>query len=618
MKIRTGRIKTVMTLFVMLGVKGQWLQADEVPRLFNDHPSSPFNAINVPAVDSQMLKPALDELLVDVSITVAGDGNYYLTGTWLKGGQKNGIYLWRSPDLANWQELGPVYDSGEQGSRYSAPEVHWFDGQFHLAAVDRWGCLRIMRSKKSEGPYQVSPCIVEDVTDPSLFRDDDGQVYLLWGRGFIAPLKKDLQSLAAEPKFIKPAHEAFADYSYPRGKDWAAADRVGDGGAFMKKIDGRYHLFANEVTGRMQSPTDDVFVAESDGIFGPYGMRYLAVPHAGQTSVFTASDGTLYATYSAQVADKYAAVRARPSLVPLERSDLRKRLRPAGSVRLEDTVTATRRVVLDAETLRDPSITLGGDGNYYLVGTQDGYGYRKGDGGVRLYRSADLQHWENAGWIWQWQDLGRDIPDNTMLWAPEFRYVKADDTYYLTFSLWEPRGRTWLFRSSSGKPEGPYENVTDSYLVEGIDGYIFEDDDGKVYFLWGGGLLGELNEQRNGFVNEPVRLQTVENHHVGYEGNALSKINGKYVLTGAEWNGDLRLWGTYDMMYGVSDSLSGPYSKALIGVPHAGHGTVFKDKNGDWWTTMFGNDMTAPFRLHFGLVPIEISEDMVVKPVMER
>lgn len=608
---------TKVLLALLFGIS-PILEADDSPKLFNDHPSSPFNAVNAPDAGAPKLEPSLDELLLDPSITLAGDEHYYLTGTWLHGGQKNGIYLWKSPDLENWKALGSIFDNGNQGSRYQAPEVHWFDGRFHLAAVDHWGCFRIMSSKNAEGPYAASDCILENISDPSLFRDDDGSVYLLWGRGYIAPLNDDLDGLAGEPKFIKPGRVAFEDYNYPAGKAWRAGDRVGEGGAFMRKIGGKYHLFANEVVGRMQSPTDDVFVAEADSIYGPYGLRYLAVPHAGQTTIFEAKDGTLYATYSAPVADQYAAVRARPSLVALERSDVRKRLRPSGQVRLEDTVTATRTVVLDAETLRDPSITLGGDGNYYLVGTQDGYGYRMGNGGVRLYRSENLQDWEAVDWIWQWEKIGYEMPETTMLWAPEFKYVKSDDTYYLTFSLWTGTGHSWLFRSTSGKPEGPYANVVDGHFVKGIDGYIFEDEDGKVYFLWGGGRIGELNEKRNGFVNDPVRLQTVENHHVGYEGNALSKINGRYVLSGAEWNGSLRLWGTYDMMYGVSDNLFGPYTKAVVGVPHAGHGTVFKDKKGNWWTTMFGNDMTAPFRLHFGLVPIEISEDMVVKPVMEH
>jgi len=95
---------------------------------------------------------------------------------------------------------------------------------------------------------------------------------------------------------------------------------------------------------------------------------------------------------------------------------------------------------------------------------------------------------------------------------------------------------------------------------------------------------------------------------VGYEGNALIKVGGVYFLTGAEWNGPLRTHGTYDMMYASSKTLMGPYSQRRIGAPHGGHGTPFRDKEGRYWYTMFGNDVTAPWRMHFGLVPIDIGD----------
>jgi xylan 1,4-beta-xylosidase len=172
-----------------------------------------------------------------------------------------------------------------------------------------------------------------------------------------------------------------------------------------------------------------------------------------------------------------------------------------------------------------------------------------------------------------------------MLWAPEIKYVKTDRNFYLTFSLWLPGGITFLYKSTTGKAEGSYVNVADSFLVRGIDGFIFEKDD-NAYLLWGGGRLGKFKNDRSGFIEEPKRLLTVDNTHVGYEGNCLTKIKGKYVLSGAEWNGPLRTHGTYDMMYGISDNLWGPYTSPTLAVPHAGHGTVFQDKSSHWWTTI--------------------------------
>ncbi len=588
-------------------------EEDKRNLLFKDHPSNPLNAVNAPGEHAKLLQPLFTHtLLKDVSITLAGN-TYYMTGTNLDK-PNNGIYLWQSDDLENWTALGAVYDA--KGERYTAPEIHYINNTFYLVFADVFGCIKTAQSEKAEGPYQSSGCLVENFADPSLFQDDDGKNYLLYGNGFIAPLNKSLTKVTGKATFIKPADDVYKRTDFSGGKDWPARNRIGEAGFFIKKLDGKYYAFANEVTGRMQTATDDVFAAVSDDLLGPYSGRYLAVPHAGQTTLFTSKAGQVYATYAAPLTDRYAAVRVRPALVPLEFSE-RSKLRPASNVILEDSVTSLQQPRLNSETMRDPSITLGDDGFYYLVGTQAGYGYLYGNGGVSLFRSKDLKSWEEVGVIWSWDELGDGDFSAMQLWAPEIKYVKTDDTYYLSFSLC-CQGITYLFKSTSGKAEGPYANVTDGKFVNGIDGFVFEDDDGKVYFLWGGGQLGELNADRSGFVDTPIRLKTTEQHHVGYEGNALAKINGKYVLTGAEWHGPLRTMGTYDMMYGVSDTLEGPYTKARIGVPHAGHGTVFQDKSGNWWTSMFGNDITAPFRLHFGLVPIEISNTMQMNPVISH
>jgi hypothetical protein len=34
---------------------------------------------------------------------------------------------------------------------------------------------------------------------------------------------------------------------------------------------------------------------------------------------------------------------------------------------------------------------------------------------------------------------------------------------------------------------------------------------------------------------------------------------------------------------------------------------------GDWWITMFGNDKTLPWRMHFGLIPLHIRDDFLIR-----
>lgn len=42
-------------------------------------------------------------------------------------------------------------------------------------------------------------------------------------------------------------------------------------------------------------------------------------------------------------------------------------------------------------------------------------------------------------------------------------------------------------------------------------------------------------------------------------------------------------------------------------------GTPFRDKEGRYWTTLFGNHVTASWRRHFGLAPLEIGDDRAIR-----
>src|SRR3546814_11328625 len=81
-------------------------------------------------------------------------------------------------------------------------------------------------------------------------------------------------------------------------------------------------------------------------------------------------------------------------LVPLERAQ-GGRLRQAASVITEDSAVAARRPLVTSETMRDPSVTLGGDGAYYLVGTLDAYGHHKPAG--RPEGRRDGTEWVGSG-----------------------------------------------------------------------------------------------------------------------------------------------------------------------------------------------------------------------------
>lgn len=586
--------------------------------IFADHPSMPRNAVVEPAPNAKPVAPFFAEHpITDASVAQGADGRWYLTGTVIREGRRDGIQLWTSADDGRtWTALGVVHGAGH---RYLAPDIQIRGDAILLAFADDEGCARVAKGSLAalKTPFRESPCLVPDSADVSSFTDDDGTTYLLWDGGRIAKLSPDLTKLADTPRFLKPDPALFRT-DPPAGKDWPVRLRIGTRGASMFKRNGQYVITASEVTGRMRTATDDLYMATGPTPYGPFSKRFLAVPHAGQSSIVHARDGRYLASYNPRCEDDFAMFCEQVGLVPLEDAP-GGRLRQSASVLTENSAVAGRKALVTSETMRDPSVALGGDGAYYLVGTQNGYGYQYPKGGVTLWRSTDLKDWKPQGVIFDWKGLGYQFKNVAELWAPEIRWVARDKTYYLAFSVMERGvgGKTWLYRSTSGKPTGPYANVRDSYFVEGIDGFPFEDEDG-LYLLWGGGQIGRLNAKRDGFDGPTRRLVDTDGENVGYEGNGLIKVGGTYFLTGAEWHGPLRTDGTYDMMYGTSKSLFGPYSKRRLAVPHGGHGTAFRDAGGRYWYTMFGNDVTAPWRMHFGIAPILIGDDSIRVPSIER
>jgi len=286
------------------------------------------------------------------------------------------------------------------------------------------------------------------------------------------------------------------------------------------------------------------------------------------------------------------------------------------------------RKLLDTP-LRDTSICVGPGNTYFLTGTCEPFW---GDNrGIRLGRSTDLRKWESLGMVWEygkspWHAKYREA--KKPLWAPEIHYLKG--TFWLTYSMpgWDDTPATsgsGLLRSTTGKPEGPYEDVQpDARMGDEIDASLFEDDDGAVYFVWHSGKIARMKDDMSGLA-EPYRwlkagaVDAAPNHHsslcakifgpgsfdhVGYEGATIFKANGKYHLAAAE-----NIDNHYHCMVADADSLFGPYGPRYLAVPDGGHVTFFKDATGKWWSTFFGNDDKAPLFQQPGIVPVEFAAD---------
>jgi beta-xylosidase len=278
--------------------------------------------------------------------------------------------------------------------------------------------------------------------------------------------------------------------------------------------------------------------------------------------------------------------------------------------------------------LRDTSICRGPDGTWYMTGTVEPFwAYNEG---IKVWKSKDLAAWEPLGMVWRygaspWHE--KYLKAKKPLWAPEIHYLKG--AFWLTYSIpgWDGTGKTsgcGLLKSTTGRPEGPYEDVQPGERMgDEIDASLFEDDDGTVYFLWHCGKIARMKPDMSGLA-EPYRwLKTKtpdanpKHHsglcagifgpnsfdHVGFEGAFMFKANGRYYLSCAD-ECDSR----YSCYIATSTSIYGPYSERYEAIPHGGHNMFFKDGQGRWWSTYFGSDRGAPWRERPGILPIRFDE----------
>lgn len=293
---------------------------------------------------------------------------------------------------------------------------------------------------------------------------------------------------------------------------------------------------------------------------------------------------------------------------------------PAGLRKLMDT------------PLRDPSICRGPDGTYYLTGTSEPFWGFNNDNGIRLWKSKDLAAWEPLGTVWRYGASPwhrKFLEAKKPLWAPEIHYLKG--TFWLTYSMpgWDGTAKTsgsGLLRSTSGKPEGPYQDMhPDERLGDEIDASLFQDDDGAVYFVWHCGKIARMKPDMSGFAEPYHRLRTTaedpdpKHHsglckgifgagsfdHVGFEGAFLFKANGRYYLSCSE-----QIDGRYSCMISTAGSIYGPYTPRYEAIPHGGHNAFFTDERGGWWSTYFG----TPWPERPAILPVTFTPDGRVEP----
>lgn len=257
----------------------------------------------------------------DPYITLGPDDYYYLTGTQPNEGDPreatnpyniglgdesivgNQVRVYRSRDFVEWESLGALFSTddifpnsnpkkSQKAKRIWAPEVHWMGDRWALVHCPKQvSSLALSGHKELKGPW-THPMNggMGQRHDPSLFNDEDGTTYLLWGNTFVAPLSKDLSKYTAAPVRIDPSS------SRPR-PDGTLINRIGHEGATMMKVGGKYvHLGTAWSTDRGRKGSYNLYYCVADTITGPYGPRRFAGRFLGHGTPFQTKDGRWWCT----------------------------------------------------------------------------------------------------------------------------------------------------------------------------------------------------------------------------------------------------------------------------------------------------------------------------------
>jgi hypothetical protein len=245
------------------------------------------------------------------------DGKYYIVGTPLLHGKQEGIDLFRADSrrgpfeqvatpwtfaASKWANTTNFGQPNPKDPNF-ADQIIWAPEIEYIKTLKKWVLvyfpnkapkplpkgfyIGIAASDTPLGPYKdvVDGHIAAD-PDPHLFEDDDGAVYLTSGHGRIARMKPDLSGLAEEPRVI-----------YPRN-----AHAIANEGTTLFKHKGVYYFggaFSNhywDEKGKWSQTYDCVMSASTNGIYGPYGDRYVAIKNGGNNSFFREPDGTWHCT----------------------------------------------------------------------------------------------------------------------------------------------------------------------------------------------------------------------------------------------------------------------------------------------------------------------------------
>ena len=299
---------------------------------------SPFKGIG------QATNPIIFADVPDMAIIRVAD-TYYMSSTTMH--MSPGVPIMKSTDLVNWKLVNYAYDTlvnnaemnldngkSTYGRGSWASSLRYHNGTFYVSTFAATsGKTHIYTTNNLEkGPWKAisfSP----SYHDHSLFFEDDGRVYLIYGVGKIklVELNPDLSGVKAGTK----EQVIIENASAPAGNNINLQAE----GSQLFKVKGKYYLF--NITwprGGMRT----VVIHRADKITGPYegrlGLQDLGVAQGG---LIDTPDGTWYS----YLFRDFGAVGRIPYLVPIKWVDGWPVLGNDGKVPQKLTLPASKELI---------------------------------------------------------------------------------------------------------------------------------------------------------------------------------------------------------------------------------------------------------------------------------
>lgn len=179
---------------------------------------------------------------------------------------------WYSHDLLHWHFIRPEkwYFQGS-----NAPAAFNYKDSVLYVTGDPSGNMSILYTDDPmKGDWQAVPAILNDLQDPALFIDDDGQAYMFWGSSNVYPVRG--RKLNKDDRFL-PEGDVVPLFGIDMVRHgWERfgenhSDTVTGGyieGPWMTKHDGKYYLQYAAPGTEFNVYADGVYVA--DNPLGPY------------------------------------------------------------------------------------------------------------------------------------------------------------------------------------------------------------------------------------------------------------------------------------------------------------------------------------------------------------